>query len=203
MLFQRTSSKNKDLQARVEELERELSVWKVALKAADDEKKSLNRNVLKLERNLGSLKVRILLCLPTGIDLLRSDLQDNNPLILCLIDGDGNVFSSDLISLGQIGGHQAASILTKGLTDHLADVDSSSRGQIWLTVYCNKTGLLETLIGNGACTAEQFEAFVLGFNQASPLFSFVDVGSGKERADEKIKGLYLELRIVHSSDLLF
>lgn len=47
---------------------------------------------------------------------------------------------------------------------------------------------METLVGNGLCTAEQFEAFVAGFNSASPLFSLVDVGSGKERADEKIKG---------------
>ncbi|TCD71503.1 hypothetical protein EIP91_008884 [Steccherinum ochraceum] len=168
VLFRRTSSQNKDLQVRVEELERELSVWKSALKATDEEKKQLQRSVVKLERNIGSLK-------------------DDNPLILCLIDGDGTIFSSDLISLGQVGGHQAASLLTKGLTDHLADVEESARGQIWLTVYCNKAGLLETLMANGACTPEQFESFVTGFNQASPLFSFVDVGSGKERADEKIK----------------
>lgn len=58
MLFERTSTKNKDLQARVEELERELSVWKSALKAADDEKKLLSKAVLKLEKDIGSLKVR-------------------------------------------------------------------------------------------------------------------------------------------------
>ncbi|THH34087.1 hypothetical protein EUX98_g70 [Antrodiella citrinella] len=133
----------------------------------DHDKKYLQKNVQKLQRNIG--------------------LKDNNPLILCLIDGDGNIFSNDLISLGQVGGHQAASLLTKGLTDHVSDVDSSGRGQVWLTVYCNKTGLVETLVGNGLCTTEQFEAFVTGFNQASPLFTFVDVGSGKERADEKIK----------------
>ncbi|KAH8102638.1 hypothetical protein BXZ70DRAFT_1070881 [Cristinia sonorae] len=170
VLFQRTSSANKALQTRVEELEREVSVWKAALKSADDEKKSLNRTVQKLERNIGSLK-------------------DSNPLILCLIDGDGNVFSSDLISLGLVGGHQAASLLTKGLTDHLTDenLSSTTRGQVWLYVYCNKSGLLEALMAKGLCTAEDFEAFVTGFNQASPLFSIVDVGSGKERADEKIK----------------
>lgn len=58
VLFQRTSSKNNELETRVEELERELSVWKTALKAADDDKKSLHKTVLKLERNIGSLKVR-------------------------------------------------------------------------------------------------------------------------------------------------
>lgn len=83
-------------------------------------------------------------------------------------------------------------LLTKGLTDHLSSVDSEAlapgRGQVWLTIYCNKSGLLDTLTHNNICTTEQFEAFVIGFNQASPLFSIVDVGSGKEAADSKIKG---------------
>lgn len=74
---------------------------------------------------------------------------------------------------------------------------------MWLTVYCNKAGLSETLTANGACTAEQFEAFVIGFNQASPLFSFVDVGSGKERADEKIKGELRRMIMLHTSSCWF
>ena len=41
----------------MEELERELSVWKDAFKTADADRKVLNRAVLKLERNIGALKV--------------------------------------------------------------------------------------------------------------------------------------------------
>ncbi|CAL1695900.1 unnamed protein product [Somion occarium] len=172
VLFRKTSSRNAELESRVEELERELGVWKQALKTADNDAKALKKKVSQLERNIGSLK-------------------DDNPLVVCLIDGDGNIFSSELVKLGQNGGHQAALLLNKGLTDHMNSLDSdegfSSRGQIWLTVYCNKSGLLETLTSNNICTAEEFESFVTGFNQASPLFSLVDVGTGKERADEKIK----------------
>lgn len=62
------------------------------------------------------------------------------------------------------------------------------RGEIWLTIYCNKKGLTEALTSTNVCTAEQFEQFVMGFNQAAPLFSIVDVGVGKEAADSKIKG---------------
>ncbi|TBU48361.1 hypothetical protein BD309DRAFT_987411 [Dichomitus squalens] len=172
-LFEKTYTKNEQLDARVEELERELSVWKEAFKTADGDRKVLNKTVLKLERSIDALK-------------------EDNPLILCLIDGDGNIFSSDLIKQGQFGGRQAAALLTKGLTDYLASVDPTEasfpgRGQIWLTIYLNKNGLLETLTSNLVCTAEEFEAFVLGFNQASPLFSIVDVGNGKEAADSKIK----------------
>ncbi|PIL31987.1 hypothetical protein GSI_06691 [Ganoderma sinense ZZ0214-1] len=172
-LFEKTFTINAELKARVEELERELSVWKEAFKTADGDRKVLSKNVLKLERSIGALK-------------------EDNPLILCLIDGDGNIFSSDLIRQGQFGGRQAAALLTKGLTDYLASIDPTEasfpgRGQIWLTIYCNKNGLLDTLAHNLVCTTEEFEGFILGFNQASPLFSIVDVGNGKEAADSKIK----------------
>ena len=79
--------------------------------------------------------------------LLYVRSQEDNPLILCLIDGDGNIFSQDLLRLGLAGGRHAAALLTKGLNDHLANIDSpdAGRGQLWLTIYFNKTGLLETL----------------------------------------------------------
>ncbi|KDQ63727.1 hypothetical protein JAAARDRAFT_75984 [Jaapia argillacea MUCL 33604] len=170
VLFTRTVTENEKLRVRVEELERELSVWKLALKAADEEKFALKKGISRLERDIGAIK-------------------EDNPLILCLIDGDGNIFSQDLLSLGQTGGRQAAMLLTKGLTDYMSSIDArlSARGQLWLTIYCNKLGLLETLISHGICSEEEFEGFVLGFNQASPLFSIVDVGSGKEAADAKLK----------------
>ena len=189
-LFRKTTFRNKELEARVEELEREVGVWKRALKAADDDQSVLQRKVTKLERSIGSLKVR-----PPHNDLGAADLtihlaQEDNPLILCLIDGDGNIFASELITMGTSGGRRAAMLLTQGLTEHLASLDSAAagRGEIWLTIYCNKKGLMETLTTNQICTAEQFEQFIMGFNQAAPLFSFVDAGIGKEAADSKIKG---------------
>jgi hypothetical protein len=198
-LFQNTVSENEELRARLSEVERELSVWKLAFKAEEDEKISLQKNVSKLERNISSLKVIIATFM--SLHELRSSflpvwililiwLQDDTPLVLCLIDGDGNIFAQDLIMSGQMGGRQAAMLLTQGLTNYMdAELDPglSGRGQVWLTVHCNKNGLLETLMNNDICTAEQFEAFFLGFNQASPLFSIVDVGHGKEAADSKIR----------------
>lgn len=56
-LFRKTTSRNKELEARVKELEREIAVWKIAHKAVEDEKNVLNKEVSKLERNIGSLKV--------------------------------------------------------------------------------------------------------------------------------------------------
>ncbi|KAF8843945.1 hypothetical protein BDN67DRAFT_944155 [Paxillus ammoniavirescens] len=169
-IFHQTLSENTFLRDRVNELEQELSVWKLAFKTAETEKNDLQKSLLKLEKSIGSMK-------------------DDNPLFLCLIDGDGNIFSQELLTLGHTGGRQAAMLLTKGLTDYMVETDaeSSGRGQVWLTVYCNKSGLMDTLVNNDICTVGDFEAFVLGFNQSSPLFSIVDVGSGKEAADAKIK----------------
>ncbi|KAF9242910.1 hypothetical protein BU15DRAFT_72565 [Melanogaster broomeanus] len=169
-IFRQTLTENTFLRDRVDELERELSVWKLAFKTAETEKNEFQKGLLKLEKSIGSMK-------------------DENPLFLCLIDGDGNIFSQELLTAGHAGGRHAAMLLTKGLTDYMVETDaeSSSRGQVWLTIYCNKSGLMETLVNNDICTAGEFEAFVLGFNQSSPLFSVVDVGSGKEAADAKIK----------------
>ncbi|KIJ21720.1 hypothetical protein PAXINDRAFT_165129 [Paxillus involutus ATCC 200175] len=169
-IFHQTLSENTFLRDRVNELEQELSVWKLAFKTAETEKNDLQKNLLKLEKSIGSMK-------------------DDNPLFLCLIDGDGNIFSQELLTAGHTGGRQAAMLLTKGLTDYMVETDaeSSGRGQVWLTVYCNKSGLMDTLVNNDICTVGDFEAFVLGFNQSSPLFSIVDVGGGKEAADAKIK----------------
>jgi hypothetical protein len=61
--------------------------------------------------------------------------------------------------------------------------------QLWVYVFFNKRGLMEAFgrFGNTIAKAK-FEDFYIGFNQAAEKFLMVDVGSGKEAADAKIKG---------------
>ncbi|KAJ7786351.1 hypothetical protein B0H16DRAFT_28332 [Mycena metata] len=170
-IFKRTTDENELLRLRVIELERELGVWKLGFTKADEDNATLKGSNAQLESILGSLK-------------------NDNPLLLCLIDGDGHIFKKELITQGRSGGRQAAMLLTKGLTDYTAratDTPQMSRAQVWLTVFCNKTGLIDTLVNQDICTKEQFKEFCFGFNQAAPLFSILDVGPGKESADSKIK----------------
>ncbi|KAF7306952.1 Protein transport protein [Mycena indigotica] len=169
-LFKQSTDENASLLKRITELERELSVWKHALTKADEEQATLKGTITKLEQVVGSI-------------------HSDNFLLLCLIDGDGNIFSEELLTQGHNGGRQAAMRLKQGITDYARGVDPQfSRATVWLTVFCNLTGLTETLTSqNQLCTREQFAAFVSGFNQSAPLFSMVDVGQGKEAADTKIK----------------
>ncbi|VDB99669.1 unnamed protein product [Peniophora sp. CBMAI 1063] len=158
------------LEAEVKELRRENAVWKNAHKKSEDDHEVTKRIVSRLERNMDAIK-------------------DNNPLLVCLIDGDGTIFAQDLLMAGRNGGRQAASLLNQGLMNYIAGLDDNlpPRCQVWLSIYCNKKGLTDTLVNNNVCSYEQFEEFYHGFNQASPMFSIVDVGYGKEAADAKIK----------------
>ena len=56
-------------------------------------------------------------------------------------------------------------------------------------IYANFEGLGRKLSSVGIIkTPQDLHAFARSFSLNQPLFSFVDVGSGKERADHKIKG---------------
>jgi len=116
-------------------------------------------------------------------------LTEDNPLVMCLVDGDGNIFSPELVSAGHTGGAQAAHHLNRGIVEHLKTLTGTptKNPQIWLTIYCNLSGLRDTFLNFHHCTVEQYDAFIEGFNMAAPLFSIVDVGPSKEAADTKLK----------------
>ncbi|KAF9469027.1 hypothetical protein BDZ94DRAFT_1286917 [Collybia nuda] len=173
-----TVKRNAELENRVAELEVELSVWKqahsVALEASERENKAHNVQVAALNRQISNL------------DCFRGN-QD--PLILCVINGDENIFTRDLLIQGQQGGRAAAQHLTKGIAEYLSNEDVHIFGRLsfWVTVYYNKMELADSLQSHNVCTLEQFEAFLAGFTQSSPRFLIVDVGHSKEAADSKIK----------------
>lgn len=116
---------------------------------------------------------------------------DQDTMVLCVLDGDGNIFADHLLATGLEGGRAAAQNLTMGIGGYLKDLghDWHNPLQFWVSIYFNRKGLQDALVRGDVCTAEQFEAFLMGLSQASPRFLLVDVGYGKEAADSKIKGL--------------
>lgn len=73
----------------------------------------------------------------------------------------------------------------------------SNKVDILVKAYANMNGLSSFLHTMGILKdKEQFRAFAAGFSCGQPLFEFVDVGPGKERADHKIRGKSaLEIRL--------
>ncbi|KAF8351272.1 hypothetical protein F5887DRAFT_1069004 [Amanita rubescens] len=168
---------NADLQNRVAELEMELSVWKqahsVALEVSEREAKAHNVQVAALNRQISNL------------DCFRGT---QNPLILCIVNGDEKIFAKDLIIQGLHGGKTAAQQLTKAIAEYLSKEELHIFGRLsfWITIYINKLEILNKLVSYEFCTAEQLDAFFTGFSSASPRFLVVDTGYGSDGVTTKI-----------------
>ena len=109
---------------------------------------------------------------------------------MVLIDGDGTVFLPSLIAEGKHGGRKAGGLLSKSIGSYFP-------GQLFklhVYVFLHKSGLAGALIRNKhKNSANKLEEFLIGFNQTASLFSAIDVGKGKEAADNKMRGAHLFL----------
>ena len=110
---------------------------------------------------------------------------------MVLIDGDGMIFEDNLIKQGEIGGKEAAVALSGSVRDyvHMAVPGLSSDYKILTRIYANIKKLGEVCHRAGILSKPStIEEFARGFTGSKHLFDFVDVGMGKDRADEKISG---------------
>ncbi|KAL2170816.1 hypothetical protein VTG60DRAFT_4385 [Thermothelomyces hinnuleus] len=122
------------------------------------------------------------------LNRLRAD-TDSAPFAFVVIDGDGAVFREDLIALGEEGGGKAAHELNKQLKAYFHDNSSFSNiDSIFVHVVLNVKDLSRALHDSGVLPVKDHAAltkFARGFCRAQPLFTFTDVGHGKEQADHK------------------
>ncbi|KAF2139644.1 uncharacterized protein K452DRAFT_289641 [Aplosporella prunicola CBS 121167] len=115
---------------------------------------------------------------------------DHNPFVLVLIDGDGAIFQDAFLKAGADGGSEAASKLMVEIKNHILDVYEGQAGSwnIIVHIYANLEGLGRKLASVGILRSPQeLHTFSRAFSLNQSLFNFIDVGSGKERADHKIK----------------
>lgn len=110
--------------------------------------------------------------------------------MLALIDGDGAIFQDQLLRGVIHGGSEAGHLLHSEIKRHIQERhEGSGHWAIMVQIYANFEGLARKLVSIGMLrTTGEFDAFAKSFNLSQPLFNLVDVGSGKERADHKIKG---------------
>ncbi|KAF2126592.1 hypothetical protein P153DRAFT_297477 [Dothidotthia symphoricarpi CBS 119687] len=131
----------------------------------------------------------------------------DNPFVMVLIDGDGMIFREEFVSDGERGGRRAASQLYAAVQEYIETetTDIPLGARIVCRVYANVRGLGDVLVKTGAVEyVGQFEDFMRGFTRGKTLFDFIDVGSGKDRADEKIiESFKLFSQDYHCRRLLF
>jgi hypothetical protein len=101
------------------------------------------------------------------------------------------LFKDELIKAGEEGGRKAAGLLHTAILNHiqLETREIPPDVKIVCRVYANVRGLAEVLVRLGIINdVGNFEDFARGFTRGKNLFDFVDVGPGKDRADDKISG---------------
>jgi hypothetical protein len=125
---------------------------------------------------------------------VSNTVQEASPFAFVVVDGDGAVFREDLIARGEEGGGYAAHELHRQLkayfheNQQLSNIDS-----IFVHVVLSVEGLSRALHASATLPIVDHAAlakFARGFARAQPLFTFTDVGYGKEQADHKVRKLF-------------
>jgi hypothetical protein len=103
-----------------------------------------------------------------------------------------------LLSAGANGGSEAASILSQAIRNHLAKIYGNASWPIMVHIYLSLDKLAITLARAGVLKhPQELRQFAQSFSVNQPLFSIIDVGQGKERADYRIKGGKATLWFAH------
>ncbi len=103
------------------------------------------------------------------------------------------IFEDYLTKKGEVGGKEAAAALWAATRDYVHQTvpGLSPDYKIVARIYANLKGLGE--VCHRAAILENpamIEQFARGFTGSKQLFDFIDVGVGKDRADDKISGMH-------------
>ncbi|KAI4122576.1 MAG: hypothetical protein LQ338_005732 [Usnochroma carphineum] len=116
------------------------------------------------------------------------------PILFTSVSGEWELtfrqFEQSLLQEGEKGGWKAADQIVNAVRSILSDVDASLGGaEIILQAYAGMERLASFLLRHNHINEDNdLYQFVTGMNARRPLFDCVDVGWGKERADNKITG---------------
>ncbi|KAF2400273.1 hypothetical protein EJ06DRAFT_423981 [Trichodelitschia bisporula] len=126
-------------------------------------------------------------------NILNHSLE-SNCFVQVLIDGDGAYFHDALVQAGTDGGSDAAHKLLTEITEHVQSLYPTydvGQWSIAVQIYANLGGLAGKLVSmNIINSPSELHSFARSFNSSQFHFSIVDVGVGKERADNKIREMF-------------
>ena len=118
-------------------------------------------------------------------------LQDREPFVVILLDGEGMIFKDEFLQLGEEGGRNAAIELHTGIHAYLTTNFPNVNSPKSLTkIYMNVKGFGELCVRTGLVSdPSAILDFIRGFNETMSFSEIVDVGCGKNKAVDKIKGM--------------
>ncbi|KAK2614946.1 hypothetical protein N8I77_001734 [Diaporthe amygdali] len=123
--------------------------------------------------------------------------NDSQSFVVIIIDGDGAKFRDDYFRAGDDGGGQAAQQLKTQIRLQLQETyrnTSTDNWNILVFFYANMNGLAKYLASRRILnTWTDLQKFASGFGRANSLFSFVDVGYGKDKADHKCQAMLKQM----------
>ncbi|KAK0711983.1 hypothetical protein B0H67DRAFT_491713 [Lasiosphaeris hirsuta] len=151
-------------------------------KCADFEREKRNAQVWEREQRFVEKEL-------TGI---KSKLEASG-FVFVIIDGDGVIFHESLIAEGEEGGKAAAHELYQQLKRHMYETYNMHSVDIMVQLVLSVEGLTKAL--HASNTLRTFDPSILarfarGFCRAQPFFTVVDVGYGKEQADNKVRKVF-------------
>nr|XP_019014545.1 uncharacterized protein I206_00628 [Kwoniella pini CBS 10737]OCF53326.1 hypothetical protein I206_00628 [Kwoniella pini CBS 10737] len=127
-----------------------------------------------------------------GLEIGKKDLevvlaqtqkqQIESKFAVLLIDGDQHIFHESLLQAGYEGGQEAAKTLLR--------VAGTAREttKVLVQIFVNKSTMGATLIKNGIIqTWAKYDSFWQGFSAFSGFITVCDLGSGSEKAEQKIE----------------
>ena len=110
------------------------------------------------------------------------------------------IFQDEFLQKGEQGGREAANQLWNSVRGEIVQKlpDLSSDVKIMTRIYANLKGLASACYKAGIVERPGLvEEFARGFTGSRQLFDFIDVGSGKDRADDKLSGELMSLLSHH------
>ncbi|GAA5821716.1 hypothetical protein JCM11251_000986 [Rhodosporidiobolus azoricus] len=142
---------------RIQQLESELSVWKLGHQEASQAAKNAQKQ-----------------------------LDNGDNIVYCVLDGDGCLFNRSLVSRGRDGGREAAKQLVASITQYAESQGVAGQLTIVVNIFLNKYGMAKVYNSCQIADDVTFSSFLQGLNAAHALIQVTDVGAQKEAADAKI-----------------
>ncbi|KAJ5398035.1 hypothetical protein N7509_006148 [Penicillium cosmopolitanum] len=116
-------------------------------------------------------------------------IMDREPFVVVLLDGEGIIFKDEFLQQGEEGGRNAAKQLYTALHTYVtANLPNIKVPKLLTKIYLNVRVFSEMCVRSGLVSDPSgIHDFIRGFNETMSFSEIVDIGSGKNKALDKMK----------------